>query len=213
MFTAEKALKMHLKEKHSKKKLEHACPMCGKAFLYKSRLLEHLPKHSQELNFPCNFCDKVFKTQQVRGQHMRVAHKEYEYCCPICQQIFQSRAMLNCHTKNQHGEPRFECNVCGQRLRAQHAFTSHKCPIQEEEEQEEEQEPQEGNTILKMRFPDEESGSDYEPSSPAASSDSAPIDPAEVQDELLLLAKELEAAAKAELAKMETMESEGGQSN
>ncbi len=94
MFTAEKALKMHLKEKHSKKKLEHTCPTCGKGFLYKSRLLEHLPKHSQELNFQCDFCEKAFKTQQARGQHMRVAHKEFEYCCPVCQQIFQSHATL-----------------------------------------------------------------------------------------------------------------------
>ncbi len=209
MFTVEKALKLHLKEKHSKKKLEHTCPMCGKAFLYKSHLLEHLPKHSQELNVTCDFCDKAFNTQQAKGQHMHVAHKEFEYCCPICQQIFQSRATLNCHTKNQHGEARFQCDVCGQCFRVQHAFTSHKCPIQEEEEKEEEQEPQEGNTILKMHFPEEESGSDYEPSSPAASSDSAPIDPAEVQEELLLLTKEVEAAAKAELALLETTESSG----
>ncbi len=178
-FRVEKALKMHLKEKHSKKKLEHACLTCRKAFLYKLRLLEHLPKHSQELNFPCDFCDKAFKTQQARGQHVRIAHKEFEYCCPVCQQIFQFRATLNHHTKNQHGELRLECDICGWCFRAQHAFTSHKCPMQEEEQQEEEQEPQEGNTILKMRFPDEESGSDYKPSSPAASSDSASIDPAE----------------------------------
>ncbi len=225
MFMAEKALKIHLKEKHSKKKLEHTCPTCGKGFLYKSRLLEHLPKHSQELNFQCEFCEKAFKTQQARGQHMRIAHKEFEYCCPVCQQIFQSHAMLNHHTKEQHGEARFACDVCGQRFRAQHAFTSHKCPIEEEEEQQaekqepqqeeqqaEEQEPDEG-TILTMHFPDEDLGSDYDPSSPADSSDSTPIDPADMQEELLLLAKEVEAAAKAELALLETTESEVGHSN
>ncbi len=64
-----------------------------------------------------------------------------------------------------------------------------------------------------MRFPDEDSGSDYDPSSPAGSSHSAPIDPADVQEELLLLAKEVEAAAKAELALLETMESEVGHSD
>ncbi len=213
MFMAEKALKMHLKEKHSKKKLEHTCPTCSKGFLYKSRLLEHLPKHSQELNFQCDFCEKAFKTQQARGQHMRIAHKEFEYCCPICQQIFQSCATLNRHTKEQHGQARFACDVCGRHFRAQHAFTSHKCPTEEEEQQEEEQEPQEGNTILTMCFPDKDAGSDYEPSSPAGSSDSTPIDPADVQEELLLLTKEVEAAAKAELASLETTESKVGHSN
>ena len=145
---------------------------------------------------------------------MRVAHKEFEYCCPVCQQIFQSRAMLNRHTKEQHGEARFACNVYGWRFRAQHAFTSHKCPIEEEEEEQqaEKQEPQEG-TILTMRFPDEDSGSEYDPSSPADSSDSVAINPADVQEELLLLAKEVEAAAKAELALLETTESEVGHSD
>ncbi len=64
-----------------------------------------------------------------------------------------------------------------------------------------------------MHFPDEDLGSDYDPSSPADSSDSTPIDPADMQEELLLLAKEVEAAAKAELALLETTESEVGHSN
>lgn len=125
------ALKFHKKSHLS---LRHACDLCGKSFIKKQNLNEHLEKHwKKDKNillpqiFTCSVCKYELPTFRMLKHHMVGSHmldrqdplimKEKPlYECDECQEKFKHQMSLKAHKEKVHeGKimPRiFQCDVC-----------------------------------------------------------------------------------------------------
>lgn len=59
----------HISLVHSAQKSGPQCSECGMFFTHKSRLLNHMKKHSKEKNFTCLSCEKSFKFKHSLKTH------------------------------------------------------------------------------------------------------------------------------------------------
>lgn len=50
------------------------CKFCAKDFSAKSRLMEHLVRHTNEKPFPCSICDKKFTRSDSLKKHLFISH-------------------------------------------------------------------------------------------------------------------------------------------
>jgi len=111
-------LRYYLKSKgirfaKNNRKIQVACPECGK-IMNQCSLKSHEEKvHQQLKNFLCSFCD--FKSARLAAMqdHIEAKHeKVLKYCCDVCGQKTSSKPSLWQHKKMAHG-PKFSCPKCG----------------------------------------------------------------------------------------------------
>lgn len=110
-FADTKALKRHGRV-HRNAKI-HACPKCGKAFVYKFSLTKHLQTvHRRIKPFLCQMCGKSFFTKLEVESHIRVHTGEKPFHCDLCERRFVRRVDLNVHLRRHNGEKRHWCPYC-----------------------------------------------------------------------------------------------------
>ena len=78
-FPHEKALKTHLNNDHSAKKLskkDYECISCGKHFIFAAHLRRHIAAiHEGRKDFKCDQCQKQFSERGNLRQHIDAVHK------------------------------------------------------------------------------------------------------------------------------------------
>jgi uncharacterized Zn-finger protein len=82
-FSKAHYLKRHQKTHSSKKELPHACNHCGKKFLKKDHLMQHLNRHIKTQSFKCNICNRKFGRKFSWKKHLQSQHARNNKPRPI----------------------------------------------------------------------------------------------------------------------------------
>jgi len=100
-FNQNRDLKTHIMQKHSLVR-PHTCKICGKGFVHKSYLEEHITYHTGEKNYQCFKCGKRFPAQSGLNKHMKRHTLVKQYKCDICVKMFAVKTDLKAHLKLVH---------------------------------------------------------------------------------------------------------------
>lgn len=110
-------LAAHIRNKHlsfeEKKSIMFMCDLCGRFFISKSLLIQHMDTKLQKGIFACNVCDKKYSTNTSLQRHMDIHRTVDTFFCDVCNKGFKRRKALSAHRVT-HFEPRHRCNLCGQ---------------------------------------------------------------------------------------------------
>ncbi|KAB7506240.1 Zinc finger and SCAN domain-containing protein 2 [Armadillidium nasatum] len=73
-FAHPNAVKKHKWQDHTEANKKHRCPVCGKGFVYKSKLNAHVRIHTGKKPFPCQRCSSYFSQKHNLAAHMKIVH-------------------------------------------------------------------------------------------------------------------------------------------
>ncbi|KAM6973874.1 uncharacterized protein LKV04_015573 [Tautogolabrus adspersus] len=90
-----------------------SCSQCGKSFNNKGHLSRHLIIHSREKPFSCSECGKRFNHKESMTRHMVIHTREKPFSCSECGKRFNDKANLSKHMRIHTGEKLFSCSECG----------------------------------------------------------------------------------------------------
>ena len=104
------------------------CKDCGRMFLYRSKYMTHLVKHSTEKRFLCPGCGGRFKTKYSMENHMtklclkaddrsKGKTNRIEFPCSECEKSFVRKSDYEAHFRKHSGERPFLCVYCGDRFK------------------------------------------------------------------------------------------------
>ncbi|UYV74738.1 hypothetical protein LAZ67_12000754 [Cordylochernes scorpioides] len=111
----------HQRRKHQK---EFSCEDCGKKFLRKDQLTDHLPFH-KEPSLKCQYCGKLFKFRKSLAVHLRLhtpGGKMFQ--CPLCDRRFTQKANLQKHQAT-HNKKKVRCPKCHKNLSSMEYLKKH----------------------------------------------------------------------------------------
>ena len=97
-FNQNRDLKTHIMQKHSMQR-PHVCGICGKGFVHKFYLMEHMTYHTGERQFQCNICGKTFPGQSALTKHIKRHSNTRNHPCNLCSKAFTVKTDLNSHIK------------------------------------------------------------------------------------------------------------------
>lgn len=108
------------------------CKECGKMFLNKKSLYNHLATHKPKEKVICEICAKQYSQQFDLESHMEAVHhivkRDCIYRCTHCDQKFHSQKDLLDHVKDHQREkkeaPRL-CEICAKVCANLKAYQSH----------------------------------------------------------------------------------------
>ncbi len=108
-------------EKENSKKARWICKICGKSYLAKAYLRDHVKiVHMKIKDFKCDECNKTFGySKDLKSHKLNICGREKQGViksldCTICDKQFTSRSGLWGHMKMIHEgfSKRFKCEVC-----------------------------------------------------------------------------------------------------
>ncbi|KAI5635939.1 zinc-finger double domain-containing protein [Phthorimaea operculella] len=122
----------HMRNHHSGER--PSCDQCGKSFINKDSLAEHIQIHQGIKNYSCGTCGKRFRTR-TQIKHHQLKHSDArEHYCVECDTRFKSAHSLRQHLqksvkhKDKHSM-KFACDRCDKRFdtqaRLQHHISIH----------------------------------------------------------------------------------------
>lgn len=121
------ALKTHLKI-HSKQ-YSCMCDLCGKGFMNKCALKNHMGREHFGVVVTCSVCQKKFHAQKYLDLHMECHQPGYEmrnHQCEICGRRFLRRPMLRRHIRDHKGLTRtYRCSYCDKVLTSSSSLKDH----------------------------------------------------------------------------------------
>nr|XP_034838743.1 gastrula zinc finger protein XlCGF49.1-like [Maniola hyperantus] len=102
----------------SEKDFTFMCNECGKKFVNKTRLRDHIDwEHLNKIKFRCQLCNKPFKCHTSLYVHMQNVHKnkeKKENLCHVCGKSYPNAAKLKYHIVAMHtSETPYRCAQCG----------------------------------------------------------------------------------------------------
>lgn len=116
--------KIHMKQYHS------ICDSCGKGFMNKSALKNHLAREHLGTSLACTVCEKTFYAAKYLSLHMECHQPDYwkrNHPCKLCGRRFLRRPMLLRHLKAHEGLVRsYKCTDCGKILSSSASLKDHR---------------------------------------------------------------------------------------
>ena len=101
--TSVKRVTAHKKRQHENRPKNEVCEICGKGFLLRYQLKEHLNTHADVKTHPCQLCGKVLKNFNSHRRHMIRSHG-VGFTCEICGgNDFGTKTGLLKHKRDKHG--------------------------------------------------------------------------------------------------------------
>lgn len=84
--------------------LPHMCSYCGKRFLKKSQLDNHVDSHTGKSReqHQCSTCAKTFTRRQGLQEHLWTHKETKRFSCPSCDKHFTAKRYYNWHMKTIH---------------------------------------------------------------------------------------------------------------
>lgn len=106
------------------------CRSCGKYFMSRQQLNQHMLVHTDIRKYKCTYCDRAFKQPSHLHQHHRIHTGDKPYRCPIagCSRAFPQQSNLNHHLRN-HDKPapppENTCTLCMREYASETVLRSH----------------------------------------------------------------------------------------
>jgi len=98
------------------------CELCGKKYMGRFRMLQHLKKKHDIENLKCAFCPQVFSDKEKLKAH-REEHRRKK--CHICGKMCLSNNVLQKHLRFHSNEKSFQCQKCDQRFQEKKSLNKH----------------------------------------------------------------------------------------
>ncbi|XP_073824106.1 zinc finger protein 30C isoform X2 [Musca autumnalis] len=117
-MTGSDALKSHKMRIHGTKEVQFkrnlVCDKCGKKFLGRTQLMDHVRSDCGRLPiYQCQVCGKCLTTAGILKTHMLLHQDDRPYQCDKCGKSFKIKAQYKTHIKYGHSdEKRFKCHLC-----------------------------------------------------------------------------------------------------
>ncbi|XP_073948877.1 uncharacterized protein [Choristoneura fumiferana] len=104
----------------------YICDICGKKFLFRHGIKEHLMNHADFDKYICEICGRGFKRLFNLKSHVSNRHKTYESVkCSHCNKTFKSEFNLQKHLKYEAKEKLFNCPVCPKKFPTEVTMKNH----------------------------------------------------------------------------------------
>ena len=104
-FNQNRDLNTHKMQKHTLQR-PHVCGICGKGFVHKFYLMEHMNYHTGERAHQCSICGKTFHQMSALTKHTARHSTTRNFACHLCAKCFVVKKDLNVHIKLVHEKPR-----------------------------------------------------------------------------------------------------------
>ena len=104
-FNQNRDLNTHKMQKHTLQR-PHVCGICGKGFVHKFYLMEHMNYHTGERAHQCSVCGKTFPALSALTKHTARHSTTRNFACHLCAKCFVVKKDLNVHIKLVHEKPR-----------------------------------------------------------------------------------------------------------
>lgn len=117
MFYELSALGIHLKRRHKVK--PSVCNECGKSFLVKLQLENHMrAAHGEQKKFVCTECGKAYHQESLLRKHQTAHTNQRLFHCLQCDKSYKDKPNLAKHIKRAHlSETKREvCTICGKSI-------------------------------------------------------------------------------------------------
>ncbi|XP_070508896.1 zinc finger and BTB domain-containing protein 24-like [Chironomus tepperi] len=131
-FPSFEALTDHMKSRvcHSEQSI---CKECGKTFMTKKSLYNHMASHRPKEKYMCEVCAKEYNHQfdleaHMESAHQRVVKRDCVYRCTHCNEKFHSHLDLLDHVKEHQREKKEAsrlCEICAKVCANLKAYQSH----------------------------------------------------------------------------------------
>ncbi|XP_077439740.1 uncharacterized protein LOC144062328 [Vanacampus margaritifer] len=101
------------------------CSECGKTFVNKSVLKNHMVTHTGEKPFACSVCNKRFSLKHHVNRHMRIHTGEHPNSCSVCGKGFRDKFGLRSHMSKHTGQKPYSCPICSKGLSCNSSLRIH----------------------------------------------------------------------------------------
>ena len=91
-------LNTHKMQKHTGER-PHICNLCGKGFVHKHYLAEHMDYHTDERKYQCQQCGKRFQSASTLSKHAERHKGQRSHQCPHCSKAFMVHVDLRSHVR------------------------------------------------------------------------------------------------------------------
>lgn len=103
----------------------YKCKLCGKRFLRKQAMKNHLFAEMNLRRYVCEFCDKSYNYYSHLKEHLVAAHGENEFLCGYCGKDFPTKKRFRDHVSLHSDEKPFACD-CGHSFKLSRYLSKHK---------------------------------------------------------------------------------------
>jgi len=112
--------------KHTRKCSFTPCPVCGKEFMSKWKLGNHVKGHMDTKSHICDECGKDFLHDFTLVEHIEVVHQgKRPYTCTRCEKTFSRAGNLRAHKLIHTGVRPFPCKLCDKECREKIQLIKH----------------------------------------------------------------------------------------